>query len=45
LAWNPASARVLEKVGYEREGVLRRSVYKDGQVIDSLLYARVTEFD
>jgi RimJ/RimL family protein N-acetyltransferase len=34
---------VLEKAGYEREGLLRRSVYKDGQVIDSLLYARVTE--
>lgn len=42
FAWNPASARVLEKAGYEREGWLRRSVYKDGQVIDSMLYAQVS---
>jgi ribosomal-protein-alanine N-acetyltransferase len=40
FAWNPASMRVLEKCGYEREGWLRRSVFKDGQVIDSALYAR-----
>jgi RimJ/RimL family protein N-acetyltransferase len=45
LPWNPASARVLEKAGYVREGVLRCSVYKDGQVIDSLLYARVMTLD
>lgn len=43
LAWNPASVRVLQKAGYEQEGLLRRSVYKDGQVIDSLLYARVAQ--
>ncbi len=41
FAWNPASARVLEKAGYEREALLRKSVYKDGQLIDSLLYALV----
>ncbi|MGH8664662.1 MAG: GNAT family N-acetyltransferase [Burkholderiales bacterium] len=41
FAWNPASMRVLEKSGFEREGVLRRSVFKDGQVIDAVLYARV----
>jgi RimJ/RimL family protein N-acetyltransferase len=37
--WNPASARVLEKSGYVREGTLRRSAIKDGQVIDRWLYA------
>ena len=37
--WNPASMRVLEKVGCVREGVLRCSVFKDGQVIDRVLYA------
>ncbi len=37
--WNPTSMRVLEKVGCVREGVLRRSVLKDGQVIDRVLYA------
>lgn len=36
---NPASMRVLEKAGYTREGVLRRSVVKDGQVLDQILYA------
>ncbi len=39
--WNPASMRVLENCGFVREGVLRRSVFKDGQLIDSVLYARV----
>ena len=41
--WNPASCRVLEKVGYVREGRLRKSVFKDGQIIDELLYARIRE--
>lgn len=39
--WNPASMRVLEKSGFVREGVLRRSVYKDREIIDVVLYARV----
>ena len=41
-AWNPASMRVLEKCGYAREGVMRKSVFKDGELIDSVLYARVS---
>jgi RimJ/RimL family protein N-acetyltransferase len=36
---NPASMRVLEKAGYAREGILRKSVVKDGQVLDQVLYA------
>ncbi|HEX8201778.1 MAG TPA: GNAT family protein, partial [Isosphaeraceae bacterium] len=43
FAWNPASARVLEKAGYALEGRLRKSVTKDGRTIDQLLYARVLE--
>jgi RimJ/RimL family protein N-acetyltransferase len=39
--WNQASMRVLEKSGFVREGVLRQSIIKDGQIIDSVLYARV----
>lgn len=39
FAWNPASARVLEKVGFAREGVLRNSVIKDGVLLDRWLYA------
>ena len=37
--WNPASKCVLEKVGFVCEGRLRRSVVKDGKVIDQFLYA------
>ena len=41
FAWNPASMRVLEKCGFALEGVLHKSVFKDGELIDSMLYARV----
>jgi [ribosomal protein S5]-alanine N-acetyltransferase len=41
--WNPASMRVLEKSGFVREGILRKSVLKDGQMIDQILYAFVRE--
>ena len=37
---NPASARVLEKAGFVLEGRLRKNVVKDGEILDSLLYAR-----
>ena len=43
MEWNPASARVLEKVGYEYEGLLRKSAFKDGEIIDQWLYAIVRE--
>jgi RimJ/RimL family protein N-acetyltransferase len=33
--------RVLEKAGFEREALLRQSVWKDGTLIDSLLYAKL----
>ncbi len=37
--WNMASMRVLEKVGFEREGISRRSILKDGQLVDRAMYA------
>ncbi len=37
---NPASARVLEKAGFIFEGRLKNHVFKDGKLLDSLLYAR-----
>jgi RimJ/RimL family protein N-acetyltransferase len=40
-AGNAASCRVLEKAGYLLEGRLRRSVIKDGKILDQLLYARI----
>ena len=36
FANNPASARVLEKCGFVREGLLRRHYHKDGQYFDGL---------
>jgi RimJ/RimL family protein N-acetyltransferase len=41
--WNSASARVLEKAGYEFEGRLKKSVTKDGRTIDQLMYAMIRE--
>ena len=41
--WNPGSMRVLEKAGYLREGRLRKSVTKDGETIDQVVFARVRE--
>ena len=43
FANNSASARVLEKAGFVCEGRLRASVLKDGQRLDSFLYARVRD--
>jgi [ribosomal protein S5]-alanine N-acetyltransferase len=40
-AWNPASFRVLEKAGFQCEGRMRRSVIKNGEILDQLLYAYV----
>ena len=41
FAWNPTSARVLEKAGYQLEGRLRSAIVKDGRLMDGLLYAIV----
>jgi [ribosomal protein S5]-alanine N-acetyltransferase len=43
FAWNPPSMRVLEKLGFVREGVLKHSAYKDGQLIDRAMYALTKE--
>lgn len=36
---NPASARVLEKSGFTREGILQRAVIKGGTILDLAMYA------
>lgn len=38
---NPASMRVLEKAGFEREGVRTSAVVKRGELLDLHVYARV----
>ena len=42
-ASNDASARVLEKAGYQREGLLRKVALKEGAPVDYLLFAILRE--
>ena len=41
FAHNVASMRVLEKSGFQREGILRRSAIKNGVILDQVMYAKV----
>ena len=43
FADHPASIRVLEKAGYVKEGRMKQSAIKDGQIRDQLLYAAYKE--
>lgn len=38
---NTASVKVLEKAGYIFEGTLRSSVFKDGNILDQLLFSYI----
>jgi [ribosomal protein S5]-alanine N-acetyltransferase len=38
MAGNPASGRIMEKIGMVREGVLRKEVVKDGEFHDMVYY-------
>ena len=38
---NVASIRVLDKSGFQREGIMRRSAIKHGLILDQILYAKV----
>ena len=42
-ARNGASRRVLEKAGFTLEGTLRQSVCKNGEMLDSCIYALLKE--
>lgn len=41
FAHNLASLRVLEKSGFQREGILRHSAIKNGVILDQAMYAKV----
>lgn len=41
FAYNMASCRVLEKAGFQMEGILRSNAVKNGTVIDMSLYAKI----
>lgn len=43
FAYNPASVRVLEKVGFRQEGYFRQSVWKNGAFTDTVMLARLKE--
>lgn len=43
FVWNAASVRVLQKVGFEREGRLRRHQEKDGDLYDVLYFGLLRE--
>lgn len=43
FVYNEASCRVLEKSGFQLEGVMRKNAVKNGAVLDMKLYARVKE--
>ena len=41
FVYNPASARSLEKAGFKQEGILRNGAVKEGQYLDTILFARL----
>lgn len=43
FAYNIASCRVLEKVGFQYEGTLRSNAVKNGKVIDMKMYSLLKE--
>jgi RimJ/RimL family protein N-acetyltransferase len=43
FAYNTASCRVLEKAGFQFEGLLRSNAVKDGNVIDMRMYSLIKE--
>lgn len=43
FAYNTASCRILEKAGFQFEGILRNNAVKNGKVLDMKMYALVKE--
>ena len=43
FAFNTASCRVLEKAGFQYEGMLRNNAVKNGKVIDMKMYSLLKE--
>lgn len=42
FAHNTASCRILEKSGFQCEGILRSNAVKNGKVVDMKMYARIS---
>ena len=45
FAYNTASCRVLEKAGFQFEGLLRSNAVKNGKVIDMKMYSLIKELE
>ena len=45
FAYNTASCRVLEKVGFQFEGLLRSNAVKNGKVIDMKMYTLIKDLE
>ena len=43
FAYNSGSCRVLEKAGFQFEGVLRSNAVKNGRLLDMRMYARLRD--
>ena len=41
LAHNIGSAKVLQKAGFQKEGLMRKAYLKDGQLIDGIIFAKI----
>ena len=41
--WNISSMRVLEKVGFEKEAILKKRIFKDGKYVDEHIYIKFKE--
>lgn len=45
FAYNTGSRRVLEKAGFSLEGIMKKGVYKNGQIYDYCMYALLKDAD
>lgn len=43
FAWNPASGRVMEKLGFEFEARMKARAERFGDVADDLWYAKILD--
>ncbi len=43
FSYNPSSAHVLEKCGFENEGTFKKSLFKNGEFYDEIRYALIRE--
>jgi RimJ/RimL family protein N-acetyltransferase len=40
---NPASQQVLNRTGFEKEGLIKAAYIKDGEILDAMLFAKIAQ--